>query len=155
MSGQPRRRTETYKGCHLQQHEIAYEGGFVHYTATFPDLAIVAGCQDIIEELNSIIKLKDPEFLFNYDTTFSLGDFTCHRLYSNIYCSTKKSSGCCLIFNPERKLHETPDIFLKQLDSLVKPRKGLPIVTDMEAAIVKSVRQKTSLTQMGCWRHFR
>ena len=56
-------------------HEIAYEGGFVHYIVTYPDLAIIAGSEGILSELNSIIKLKDKEFLFSYNTTFSLGEF--------------------------------------------------------------------------------
>ena len=56
-------------------HEIAYEGGLVHYIEKFLDLAIVVGCKDIIGELNSIIQFKDPEFHFSYDTTFCLSDF--------------------------------------------------------------------------------
>ena len=28
-------------------------------------------------------------------------------------------------------------------------------MTDMESAIVRSIREQTSLTQLGCWRHLR
>ena len=68
-------------------HEIAYEGGFVHYIAPFPDLAVVAGSQHIIQDLNNVIKLKDAAFLLSYDTTFSLGEiYLSPLLFSNTYC---------------------------------------------------------------------
>ena len=55
----------------------------------------------------------------------------------------------------ERKLSETHEHFFKILSSLVKPLKGVPIVTDMESAIVKAIRENTTLKQIGCWRHLR
>ena len=30
-------------------HELAYEGGFIHYISTYPDLAVVAGSKGIID----------------------------------------------------------------------------------------------------------
>ena len=30
-------------------HELAYEGGFIHYISTCPDLAVVAGSKGIID----------------------------------------------------------------------------------------------------------
>ena len=55
----------------------------------------------------------------------------------------------------ERKLSETHEHFFKILSSLVKNMKGVPIVTDMESAIVKAIRENTTLKQIGCWRHLR
>ena len=31
----------------------------------------------------------------------------------------------------------------------------MPIVTDMESAIVKAIRENTTLKQIGCWRRLR
>ena len=36
-------------------HEIAYEGGFIHYIVTYPDLTIIAGSQVILDELNTVM----------------------------------------------------------------------------------------------------
>ena len=56
-------------------HELAYEGNFVQYMSTYPDLCVVVADNEMIDELNTVVKLKDPEFLLSYDTTFSLGEF--------------------------------------------------------------------------------
>ena len=63
------------KDAIINTHEIAYEGGFVHRITTFPDLSVVVGSQELINELNTVVKLRDPEFILGYDTTFCLGDF--------------------------------------------------------------------------------
>lgn len=136
-------------------HEIAYEGGFVHYIATYPDLAIIVGTQEILEELNRVVKLKDRDFLFSYDTTFSLGEFYVSPLVFKHTLFEKNPLVAALFLIHERKLQETHDVFFKKLPQLVKPLKGLPIVTDMETAIVKAIRENTPLVQMGCWRHMR
>ena len=49
-------------------HESAYEGACVHYIATFPDLAVIAESQVIVQDLNNVMKLKNPAFLLSYDT---------------------------------------------------------------------------------------
>ena len=38
---------------------------------------------------------------------------------------------------------------------MVRNLKGLPIVTDMESAIVRAIEDQTALKQIGCWRHLR
>ena len=55
----------------------------------------------------------------------------------------------------ERKLHSTHDELFKKFSELVKSTKNLPIVTDMEAGIIRSIRENTNLKQIGCWRHLR
>ena len=136
-------------------HEIAYEGGFIHHIVTYPDLTIIAGSQGILDELNTVIKLKDKEFLFSYDTTFSLGEFYVSPLVFKHTLFDKNPLVAALFLIHERKLQETHDVLFKRLGSLVKPLKGLPIVTDMESAIVRSIKENTTLNQMGCWRHLR
>ncbi|MEW8488048.1 MAG: hypothetical protein AB2705_22970, partial [Candidatus Thiodiazotropha sp.] len=136
-------------------HELAYEGGFIHCISTYPDLAVVAGSKGILDELNSIIKLKDSDFLFSYDTTFSLGEFYVSPLvFKNILFENNPLMAALFLIH-ERKLQETHNLFFRTPSSLVRPLRGLPIVTDMETAIVRAIKENTSLNQMGCWRCLR
>ena len=128
-------------------------GGFVHYIATFPDLAITVGSQELLQELNRVIRLKDHDFVFSYDTTFTLGEFLVSPLVFKHIRFVNNPLAAALFLIRARKLKETHDIFFKKLGCLVKPLKGLPIVT--ETAIVKAIRENTPLVRMGCWRHLR
>ena len=128
-------------------------GGFVHYIATFPDLAITVGSQELLEELNRVIRLKGHDFLFSYDTTFTLGEFYVSPLVFKHILFENNPLVAALFLIRVRKLKETHDIFFKKLGCLVKLLKGLPIVT--ETAIVKAIRENTPLVQIGCWRHLR
>ena len=56
-------------------HKLAYETSFIHHITTYPDLCIVCGYQEMIDEMSSIKRLRQPEFLMSYDTTFNLGEF--------------------------------------------------------------------------------
>ena len=133
----------------VTEHELAYEGNFVQYMSTFPDLCVVVADNEMIDELNTVVKLKDPEFLLSYDTTFSFDEF---------YVSPLVFKHTMFEYNPivagmfmihERKLQDTNDTFFRRLNLLVKNLKGMPIVTDMESAIVQSIREQTSLTHWG------
>ena len=55
-------------------HESAYEGGFIHFLATYPDLCVVAGDVEMVQELNTVIHLRDEDLLLSYDTTFNFGE---------------------------------------------------------------------------------
>lgn len=57
--------------------QLAYQiDGFVHGITVCPDLAIVFGSTEIIQEVNKLLKVKSDEpVLMSYDTTFELGDF--------------------------------------------------------------------------------
>ena len=130
-------------------HELAYEGGFIHYISTYSDLAVVAGSKGIIDELNSIIKLKDPEFLFSYDTTFCLGEFYVSPLiFKNILFENNPLMAALFLIH-ERKLQEIHNIFFKTLSSQVRPLRGPPIATDMETAIVRAIKENTMFKSDG------
>ena len=89
------------------------------------------------------------------DTTFNLGEFYVSPLVFKHVVFTDNPLVAGLFLIHERKLSETHEHFFKILSSLVKPLKGVPIVTDMESAIVKAIRENTTLKQIGCWRHLR
>ena len=140
----------------LNTHALAYEcTGFIHSITTFPDLCVVVGDQEIIEELNLVISSHDINLLCSYDTTFSLGDFYVSPLvFKHILFENNPIISAMFLIH-ERKLQETHDVFFKMFHKLVKKTKGIPIVTDMEAAIVNSIRDNSNLVQLGCWRHLR
>ena len=46
-------------------HELAYEGGFIHFLSTYPDLCVVAGDVEMVQELNTVIQLRDEDLLFS------------------------------------------------------------------------------------------
>ena len=56
---------------------MAYEDeGFIHYIATYPDLVCIAGLEEMLMHLGSILQMvPKEEQLLSYDTTFSMGDF--------------------------------------------------------------------------------
>ena len=125
-------------------HELAYEGGFIHFLSTYPDLCVVAGEVEMIQELNSVIQLKE----------FYVSPLVFKHVFKHVvFTDNPLVAGLFLIH--ERKLSETHEHFFKILSSLVKPLKAVPIVTDMESAIVKAIRENTTLKQIGCWRHLR
>lgn len=57
--------------------QLAYHlEGFVQKISIFPDLVIVLGLQDLLQELNKVLLVKSDEpVVISYDTTFNLGDF--------------------------------------------------------------------------------
>ena len=123
-------------------------------------LSIMPNFKEIFSELNSIIKLKDKEFLFSYDTAFSIVEFYVSPLVNKHILFEKNPLVATLFLIHERKLQKTHDVFsLKRLGSLVKPLKGLPIFTDVDSAIVtyivRSIKENTALYQMGCLRYLR
>ena len=87
-------------------HELAYEGGFIHFLSTYPDLCVVAGEVEMIQELNSVIQLKDEDLLLSYDTTFNLGEFYVSPLVFKHVVFTDNPLVAGLFLIHERKLSE-------------------------------------------------
>ena len=57
-------------------YELAYEGEFIHFLFTYPDLCVAAGDVEMVKELITVIQLRDYDLLLrSYDTTFNLGEF--------------------------------------------------------------------------------
>jgi len=48
---------------------------FVHYITTFPDLVIICGLKQILEEMELVLGDGGIDQLLSYDTTFSMRDF--------------------------------------------------------------------------------
>ena len=84
--------------------------------STFPDLCVVVADNEMIDELNTVVKLKDPEFLLSYDTTFSLGEFYVSPLVfkHTMFENNPIVAGMFMIH--ERKRQDTHDTFFPELE---------------------------------------
>ena len=57
-------------------HEMAHDmDNFVHFINTFPDLVIICGLKQILEEMELVLGDLSLDQLLSYDTTFTMGDF--------------------------------------------------------------------------------
>ena len=70
--------------------------------STFPDLCVVVADNEMIDELNTVVNLKDPKFLLSYATTFSLGEFYVSPLVHAMFENNHIVAGMFMIH--ERKL---------------------------------------------------
>ena len=122
-------------------HELAYDlNGFVKVMTTYPDLVIICGLTELINELDMVLQLESerPQLL-SCNTTFQLGDFYLspllfrHTLFSNSPVIT------ALFLIHERKFQSVHEVFFKYLHdsvpTLVREKLAIPIVTDEEVAI--------------------
>ena len=48
---------------------------FVHHITTFPDMVIVSGLKQVLEEMELVLGDGGIDQLLSYDTTFTMGDF--------------------------------------------------------------------------------
>ena len=52
----------------LNTHDIAYEEpNYIWHITTYPDLVIVAGQKDLLNELDTLTRIKDEHMLLSYD----------------------------------------------------------------------------------------
>ena len=99
-------------------HDVAYDiPDFVWLIQTFPDIVVIAGREDMLKQINSLLKVKGRSNvqLLAYDTAFNIGEF---------YVSVLLFRGTCFKENPvipamfmlhERKLRTTHQKFVKIL----------------------------------------
>ena len=124
-------------------HELAYEGGFIHFLSTYPDLCVVAGEVEMIQELNSVIQLKDEDLLLSYDTTFNLGEFYVSPLVFKHVVFTDNPLVAGLFLIHERKLSETHEHFFCTL-----------IMAENMAAMADNPRSQASKATGQCLQRY-
>ena len=122
-------------------HELSYDlDGFVKVIGTYPDLVVICGLGELINEANLVLQMDSecPQLL-SYDTTFQLGDFYLspllfrHTLFSNSPVIP------VLFLIHEWKFQSVHEKFMQclvdLLPSLVNGRLNVPLVTDEEIGI--------------------
>lgn len=140
--------------------QLAYQiDGFVHGITVFPDLAIVFGSTEIIQEVNKLLKVKSDEpVLLSYDTTFELGDFYLSILVAkHILFRGGKTVPVAFMIH-DRKSQHLHDSFWRKIKSLmpniVDGRHVL--VVDREIAFQNAVSDVLpNLKLVLCWNHIK
>ena len=139
-------------------HEIAYDlNGFIRSIHTYPDLEVVFGMEEIIQELDTTLALNSKGQLLSYDTTFQLGDFYLsaflfrHTFFTNVPILP------ALFMIHERKFTDTHVTFVRILKKLVPQltkNSQVSIVLDRERAITNAFQKELpSLFPVYCWNH--
>ena len=141
----------------LNLHEMAYElNGYIHWINTYPDLEVVFGMKELLQELDNILVMRESGEMLSYDTTFNLGDFylSCLIFKHTAFKGNPCIPGMFLVH--ERKFTATHRVIFDTLKKNVPSlsRTQVPIAIDQEKAIVSAVH--TELPQMPvvhCWNH--
>ena len=139
-------------------HEIAYDlPDFVWTIQTYPDLIVVCGMKDILDQMDRILQIESQsKQLFSYDTTFNLGDFFVSPLLfrHTIFKESPVIPGLFLIH--ERKLQKNHEILFEMAAIKVSAltQRVFPIVTDEEKGIVNAIRKfLPNSIRLRCWNH--
>ena len=93
---------------------------FVHHITTFPDMAIICGLKQILEEMELVIGDGSIDQLLSYDTTFTMGDFYVSILIFRHTFFVKNPCIPALFLVHERKYEECHQKLFHMLDKLVK-----------------------------------
>ena len=59
----------------LNLHVIARELNCIKFISTSPNLIVISADDQIIQEVNRLMKFFDGFLFYSYDTTFQIGDF--------------------------------------------------------------------------------
>ena len=96
-------------------HELAYDlGSFVKIITTYPDFIIVCGLDEILQDLEMVLKVdSDLPQLLSYDTTFQLGDFNLSPLLYRHVTFKKSPVVPALFLIHERKFQDVHEIFMQ------------------------------------------
>ncbi len=141
-------------------HEIAYDlGDFVKIIITFPDLIVICGLSEMLNELDSVVKMKSklPQ-LVSYDTTFKLGDFYLSPLLVRHTLFSQNPVIPAIFLIHERKFKNIHERMMKHIASLVpslsKEETKVPLVTDEEEGIIQAIKKYLpGVVHINCWNH--
>ena len=138
-------------------HEMALDmDSFVRHITTFPDMVIICGLKQILEEMELVIGDGSINQLLSYDTKFTIGDF--YHVSILIFRHTFLVKNPCILalfLVHEKKYEECHQKLFHMLDKLVKfPRvQQIACVTDGERGIVNAVKSLPQLLDVRCWNH--
>jgi len=108
-------------------HEMALDmENVVHYITTFPDLVIICGLKQILEEMELVLGDGGVDQLLSYDTNFSMGDFYVSILFfRQAFFSVRLSTSGNRSSSTELKMssRSMPVQLCKQFPSMVEKGK--------------------------------
>lgn len=143
-------------------HEIAFDlDGFVSKIITYPDLVIVCGHSNLLNEMNNLLQIGAIHGqLFSYDTTFELGDiYVSALLMRHILFQGAPVIPVSFLLH-ERKLESSHEELMKFISArfpiLGKGKNSVkfPLVTDEERAICTAIdKWLPGFVRLRCWNH--
>ena len=136
-------------------HMLAYEiGGFVRKITTFPDLEVVFGMEEILQDMERELQWHEPGQLMSYDTTFQLGNFYLSFVIYRAMIFREEPCIPALFLLHERKFSATHCTFFNELKKKVPKGCTVAIVTDRERAIGTAISEELpKIPQVFCWNH--
>ena len=147
------------KDAIINAHVIAYDdNGFVWQIQTHPDLLIIIGLKELLNELSQLYKDVDPEHLLSYDTTFQLGDFYLSALLYKHTAFLEKPAVPALFLIHNRKYEEHHKRLFDELKKHVSEKRlhQKVIAVDNEKAITNAIVKSDTYFKLviaNCWRH--
>ena len=138
-------------------HEIAYDiPGFIWKIITYPDLIVIFGLQELLEEMDKVLLLDCSSQMLSHDTTFQLGDFYVSPLLFRHTVFKNKPVIPAIFMLHERKKTETHRYLFNELKSHVSSlsTSKAPFVTDREKAITNALQSELpQVFHVSCWNH--
>jgi len=137
---------------------LAYDiPNFIWDIRTYPDLVIVCGRNEILEELDRIllISTQTNTQLLSYDTTFKFGDFYVSAILFRAVCFRENPVIPALFLIHERKLRTTHEALCAVLSQKVKAlsNSNVVVVTDCEKSFEVFADVFKNITHLHCWNH--
>jgi hypothetical protein len=134
---------------------LAYEiGGFIRKITTFPDLEVVFGMEELLQDMGRELQLHEPGQIMSYNTTFQLGDFYLSFVLYRAMIFQEEPCIPALFLIHERKFAETHCTFFKELKKVVPSKCTVAIVTDRERANTTAISTEVpTVLQQFCWNH--
>ena len=140
--------------------QVAHQlNDYVHECNYYPDLKIVAGSKEILDELNDLLTLESDEpVVLSYDTTFNIGNyFVSPLVFRHVMFKDGKTIPAAFLIH-DRKNRLTHETFFRTVTALVPNLEKMktPIITDREMAIYSAIQKVApNLTILFCWNHLR
>ena len=132
---------------------------FVHECNYFPDLRIVLGATEVLNELNSLYTLKSDEpVILSYDTTFNIGsNFLSPLVFKHVMFKGGKTIPVAFLIH-DRKNRITHETFFRVIANLIPNLEKMAtiLVTDRELAISGAIKRVfPRMKVLFCWNHMR
>ncbi|XP_060607618.1 uncharacterized protein LOC132759787 [Ruditapes philippinarum] len=123
---------------------------------TTPDLEVILGNSEMLDELNRLLQLNDQNVELYYDTTFNLGDFYVSTLVCQHPMFKERPTVPIAFMLHERKFQKCHESFIEILKDKIPKLKEKPvnIIMDREQGILNAFEKCLPNSKiLVCWNH--
>jgi hypothetical protein len=140
--------------------QLAYQlPGYIHDITIFPDLAIIFGCSEMLEEINKLLRTcSDEPVLLSYDTTFELGDFYMSALVAKHVLFRNGKTVPVAFMIHDRKSQGLHNLFWRKIKSKIPNISSgrHVLVVDREIAFQNVIAELLPNMKLClCWNHIK